>query len=385
MNIDLDGDSSEEDEEMVIEIPLHLHQPQSVVIQESETMTLASTGNANEKLDILPVAMDSLKSLFKKEEEEEEDEDEPIALISSLASTSSTEKMPADEPAGPKVASQDFLDALHAVNTDPWDVMSWRIYIEEAENLRGGSVVIDDVYSKVLLQFPRAFKFWKSFAEYYVQKGDFISAEGVYKKCLTKCRSVTLWLSYLDMMKKKTIGRVKPSDQQYSSERQLYESAFKSAVENVGSSSDSGKLWRAYLDFVKEWSELGSIDPGRKLLTLRQIYQKAISIPMEALDVLWKEYEALEKAAGEHYADKLLPEYHEKFLHARAIYRERKEYTGKISFERLAVPPRQSVEELRQLEAWNRWIRCNLPHSALLRVHFFVCSVFAQCFHQNRQ
>ena len=136
-------------------------------------------------------------------------------------------------------------------------------------------------------------------------------------------------------------------------------------------------------------------------------------------DSFWREYEGIEKAAGEHLADRVLPEFREKtgrwrvrrvvlysvgfsvnpslyctFIHhihhaipshtpyrsihnhkyyiplplytytrtghAKAIFKERERLTSILAFDRLAVPPTgqgQGVFERQQLEMWNNWIR----------------------------
>ena len=81
---------------------------------------------------------------------------------------------------------------------------------------------------------------------------------------------------------------------------------------------------------------------------------------MEDNDKLWKDYEILEKMTGEHLAEKVLPEFSDKHMHANAIYRERRRVSSKIELDRLAVPPSNSMQELQQLSAWNKWIRCVL-------------------------
>jgi hypothetical protein len=80
---------------------------------------------------------------------------------------------------------------------------------------------------------------------------------------------------------------------------------------------------------------------------------------MDDADTLWKDYETLEKMTGEHLAEKVLPEFSEKHMHANAIFRERKRVSSKIDLDRLAVPPTNGMQELQQLSAWNRWIRCD--------------------------
>ncbi|CAE7535359.1 CSTF77, partial [Symbiodinium microadriaticum] len=121
---------------------------------------------------------------------------------------------------------------------------------------------------------------------------------------------------------------------------------------------DSHVLWRRYLDFVQEWPEQGVLDSGRKLSVLREVYQRAVCIPMEDLERFWQEYEELEMRAGEHLATQLLPEFKPKNQHARSVFRDRKKIIGKIQRDRVATPPSSegSVAEMEQLELWNKWV-----------------------------
>jgi hypothetical protein len=73
--------------------------------------------------------------------------------------------------------------------------------------------------------------------------------------------------------------------------------SFTFALNNVGMDKDSGRLWQDYIDFVKsgpgDVRSLGWQDT-QKVDALRAAYQKAISVPMSALNLLWKEYDSFE-------------------------------------------------------------------------------------------
>jgi cleavage stimulation factor subunit 3 len=131
-------------------------------------------------------------------------------------------------------------------------------------------------------------------------------------------------------------------------EKKKCEELFEDALGNVGFSIDSGVLWRKYLDYISEIR-----DPTR-LLSLRRIYQRALSIPMDSIDVIWAEYEKLERSAGEHLADQLLPEYLGKSTQAKRVYRDRKKLLASCDMARLAVPPSSNPSEHAQLDAWNK-------------------------------
>lgn len=73
--------------------------------------------------------------------------------------------------------------------------------------------------------------------------------------------------------------------------------SFSFALDNVGMDKDSGRLWQEYIDFVKSGpGVVGGMgwQDTQKMDALRAAYQKAIAVPMSALNSLWKEYDSFE-------------------------------------------------------------------------------------------
>jgi cleavage stimulation factor subunit 3 len=116
-------------------------------------------------------------------------------------------------------------------------------------------------------------------------------------------------------------------------------------------------IWKSYIDFVRNWPEMGMLDSGKKLRTLRELYQRAVCVAMDQAEEIWTDYEAFEKHNGEQTAEMILPDFNRKYLHAKSIMRERKKYMLNIVFDRLATPPANAPGELQQLEYWGQWIR----------------------------
>lgn len=317
--------------------------------------------------------------------EEEEEVDEPIVINGATTSNSSSSSTAAatvlelageedevDEPLPfqPSVqesaeivaCSAEYTDAVEGITSDCWDINSWMIYLEEVEQGKGGSTGLSDAYNRFLSQFPMSATVWKKLVNHYTEKGQWKSCEETLDKCLVKCRSVSLWRSYLTVKKINTIDKISnvPSQvEQYMQARSSYETAFDKAIENVGFSIDSFDIWRAYIDFVKTWGEQSMVEAIKKTAGLRKLYQRALCTPMEgAVDHLWNEYEAFEKTNGDPTSlDQQLQDLNRKFLHAKSICRERKRMVTSIVFDRLAVPPTNSSAEMNQLGQWNDWIR----------------------------
>lgn len=200
-----------------------------------------------------------------EEEDDDEDEDAPLpfssqqitnsTLNNTLNSTiiNSTLNNTQDITHLRTLQSDECIEALQAIESDCWDINSWILFIDEVEGGRGGDITIPKAYNKFLERFPRASKQWKALAESHTSNKEYNSAEEVYNKCLTKCRNVELWQSYIHMMKLKF-----PLD----INQRLIENTYEKAVDNIGMSINSHLVWRSYIDYIKSWSDL---DAGRKL------------------------------------------------------------------------------------------------------------------------
>ena len=296
--------------------------------------------------------------------DEEEEEDEPLPLSftptadSLLANTNSNtnnaiknplftlqlDAMEDDEedmPLEPLTEamelpiSQDFIDSQRSIDENIYDTSAWRVYLEEALRSKGGAVSPPDAYNKFLEIFPRSAAHWRGFIAYYLQKNDVQEADKVaVRSNVSKVRNVGLWLDYITVKKKLL-----------SMDGDKMKDIYEEAVRNVGLSIDAGTLWRDYIDFVTDLNDSRS---------LRLIYKRALRIPLDNLDALYLRYEKFEKSAGEHLADKILPEIREKMIQAKNLYKERRRLLRNCDFERLACPPSNSSSEITQLEAWNR-------------------------------
>ncbi len=311
--------------------------------------------------------MDNL--LFREEDDKEEDDATLVDLLTVTKDTSN-------------ITSEEFTEAQSAIISDKWDTYNWLVYIEEAENSRSGSISVSDAYKKFLHQFPRSGKFWKSLADYYIRIDDLISAEQIFHKSLLKCRCISLWQSYITFVKKKQIQSRNEGNLSKDEEKKNIITSFELALSNIGLFVESDEIYREYIDFIKEWPESKDLENEQKLFTLRSIYHRAISVPTESLDIFWKEYEQLERTASIALAEKLLPEYNEKYLQAKVTFKDRYKFTSRINFDRISVPSNKSLQEIQQLDSWNQWIKFEMsnPENLTPDIHRnMMLMLFDQC------
>lgn len=72
--------------------------------------------------------------------------------------------------------------------------------------------------------------------------------------------------------------------------------AYEFALQHVGQDKDSAEIWSEYIQFVKSGQTSSTWEEQQKMDALRKIYQRAVQIPLENVEILWKDYEAFENS-----------------------------------------------------------------------------------------
>ena len=318
--------------------------------EKDESMTVPmDTADHNDSINQQP------KILFDDKDEDEEDDEVLVAPVSMSVQTPATSVV--------VNASQEFTEAAQAISNNSWDINNWMQYLDEAKRGHSGSISVVDAYNNFFQTFPRAYQKWADYLDYAIfqSRPSLLAArelEDIFNKILPKCRDVDVWLVYLRFQQQVL----------HPNEFKFIESLYEQASERIGYSIHASKFWKEYLHFIKSSSindatvassSNDSSQVNAKLTLLRKIYQKICTIPMDNLEAYWKEYESLEKQAGEHLAEKVLPEFREKVLHAKTIYLDRKKFSQSINFHYLACPSSlaPTLEEIQQLDHWNKWLK----------------------------
>ena len=66
--------------------------------------------------------------------------------------------------------------------------------------------------------------------------------------------------------------------------------SYEFALTACGHDKDAGLIWKDYVDFVKKWDSKGPEAFAKRRNELRKIYRRAVAIPLENLEQLWKDY-----------------------------------------------------------------------------------------------
>lgn len=70
--------------------------------------------------------------------------------------------------------------------------------------------------------------------------------------------------------------------------------AYEFALNHVGQDKDSGDIWKDYIDFLKGTEAHTTWDAQQKMDALRSAYHRAVVVPVENVELLWRDLDAFE-------------------------------------------------------------------------------------------
>ena len=119
------------------------------------------------------------------------------------------------------------------------------------------------------------------------------AVEVIFNNTLMQIPNVQLWSAYLDHIRR----HYNVTTDMSGNARKIIIQAYDLALKHVGIDNESGKLWQDCIQFHKSGpGTLGgsSWQDQQKMDLLRKTYQSAVCVPTQAVESLWREYNAFE-------------------------------------------------------------------------------------------
>lgn len=155
---------------------------------------------------------------------------------------------------------------------------------------------------------------WLGYLELELKHANFNEVENIFTRCLKTVLSVDLWKFYLNYIRR--INSTEDGKLE-SDTRTVIEKAYDYVLNNVGIDKDSGPIWSDYIFFLKNAEvNIGLVvhlvvihslnfliafpqttntwEEQRKMDSMRRVYQRAVAIPLNNVEHLWKEYDQWE-------------------------------------------------------------------------------------------
>ena len=288
------------------------------------------------------------------------------------ADADGTASEPADlPPAAPKmpvVSSQKLDRARNRLAQNRQDLDAWETIVADAQTR--GVPEGRSLFEEVLAAHPTASRVWRAYAEAEIAgdtggNRDDEAVKAIFSRCLLSCPSALLWRSYTRYMEK-------TNDAGTEEGVQAIKAAFEYTVDTVGEDLESGPLWLDYVVFLKTADPSHACPDAKpeqaesaRMQEVRRAYQRAVSVPTNSIDALYREYDAFEHGVSAALAKPLLAEVKPGVDVARAALKERKRLHDQCIVGGLAGPPGTSKDEKSpdgQARAWRamiNWERSN--------------------------
>jgi hypothetical protein len=79
-----------------------------------------------------------------------------------------------------------------------------------------------------------------------------------------------------------------------SSPRDVIKKAYEFALRFVGQDRDAGEIWKEYIEYIKADPTSTERESQEKMDLLRSVYRRAVQIPLDNLEQIWREWDAFE-------------------------------------------------------------------------------------------
>ncbi|KAL1924490.1 uncharacterized protein VTP21DRAFT_4144 [Calcarisporiella thermophila] len=262
---------------------------------------------------------------------------------------------PPTQPSKKEIAKRERIEKLDArIRNDPFEFDTWSQLLTEVQS-RGTVDEIRRVYERFLKQFPTSSRHWINYVEFELKNEEFERVESIFARCLKTVLSVDLWRYYINYIRRIN-GAEKGSTGMTPEARTTVDKAYELVINKVGMDREAGSIWSDYLLFIKSGETQNTWEEQRKMDKLRQIYQRAICIPLNNVEVLWKEYDQFENSLNKITAKKFLAEKSSYYMTARTVLREMRIVSEGLVRGGLPRPPQWTEKEIIQLEIWKRYI-----------------------------
>ncbi|CAG8511165.1 16461_t:CDS:10, partial [Racocetra persica] len=286
----------------------------------------------------------------------------------SLAAAPSTQKTislpPAAEPASwqiPPSALQQkkplknmqFEKYENRISKNVYDTEAWLGLLAEVQ-AKADIDKVRDVFERFLQKFPTSSRQWVQYAEYELKHEHYDKVEAIFARCLRSVLSVDLWKFYLNYVRR--MNPIEKGSATSSQARATIAKAYEYVLNHIGLDKDAGTLWSDYLFFLKTGETHSAWEEQQKMDIMRKTYQRAICIPLNHVEHIWKEYDQFENALNKVTAKKFLQDRSPSYMTARTAVKEMRRFVDKINKNVVPTPPKWSKNEKEQLSYWKEWI-----------------------------
>ena len=208
-------------------------------------------------------------------------------------------------------------------------------------------------WERAVSHFPTHPYFWMLYIEQEIKASHFDEVEKLFSRCLHKIPSIDLSRQHVRYVYQHYPPVSLPN-------RERIREAYDQAIGRVGFDLDSSPLYLDYIRFLKECEAVGPYAEQQRGLKIREVFQKAVSVPMLNIELMWKEYCHFEQGFQPNQAEKIMSDRSREYTNAKKNAKILEPVVRALRRDKLPSPPRTLDEERHQVLSASQFVSLSL-------------------------
>nr|XP_019042697.1 hypothetical protein I302_08402 [Kwoniella bestiolae CBS 10118]OCF21627.1 hypothetical protein I302_08402 [Kwoniella bestiolae CBS 10118] len=252
-------------------------------------------------------------------------------------------------------------DLIHSWRQDPKNpllllsLFNWAIQRTEIADARAW-------YEALAVHNPTAVEPLLALINLELALTNFPQVEALFAKALkgpsggiTAAADVSVWKAYLHYIRRQ--NPIIDSAPNAEAVRGTITKAYEFALKECGYDRESGEIWEEYIKFISEGPAKNQWEIQAQQDTLRKLYQRAVCIPLNNLESLWKSYDTFESSVNKATSKKFLAERSPAYMTARTALREIKGLTEHLPKPILPPQPTFNESDRATVLGWKNYLK----------------------------
>ncbi|KNE68784.1 hypothetical protein AMAG_13425 [Allomyces macrogynus ATCC 38327] len=241
---------------------------------------------------------------------------------------------------------------------DEYDIEAWFALLHEFLSMPSTRDRDDDrrvLFDRALAKFPYSDRLWIMAIDAEVKGKSPDRVPQMFAKALRTVRSFEVYRVYLNYIRRTHAVAHEG--------RGVIKQAYDFVLSHAAHDRNSFSVWNDYLSFLKSIQVNSEYEHQEKQNEIRAAYQRAVTLPIQNVEQLWREWDTFESGISRPQARKLLQERNQAYLAARNAGRTLRSLWDPLErVTPIVTPPTFSPNERALLAQWRKlllWEKSN--------------------------
>ncbi|KAJ9116457.1 hypothetical protein QFC22_004899 [Naganishia vaughanmartiniae] len=196
--------------------------------------------------------------------------------------------------------------------------------------------------------------------------GNFPQVVALYEKALRglggpvgATPGVEIWKSYLHYIRRQNPIPPPGSANAANADaiRETVKRAYEFALNETGNDLHSSDIWKEYIAFLQEKEATNAWEIQQQQDVIRKVYHRAVVIPLQDVEQLWREYDQFENKINKMTAKKFLQERSPLYMTARSVLQDLRRHLEPLVPNEIPPRPLRNEQDRAMVVNWRKYIK----------------------------